>query len=1045
MAKTPAPREVRKTVTVLFSDVVGSTNLGEQLDPESLRRVMTRYFDELRAVLERHGGTVEKFIGDAVMAVFGIPHVHEDDAVRAVRAADEMREALAALNKELDRDWGVTITNRTGVNTGPVVAGDPDSGQTLVTGDTVNVAARLEQAAPHGEVLIGRTTYRLVRDAIDAEPVEALSLKGKSEPVPAYRLVRVIPGAEGHARRLDTPMVGRVRERTLLEQAFDRVVSERGCHLFTIMGPAGVGKSRLTSEFLIGVGDRATIVRGRCLPYGDGITFWPVAEVVRQALSLSDLDGPSEVRAKIETMVGAGEKAPLVAERLEQMIGLGGGTSAVLETFWAVRKLFEALAREHPLVVVLDDINWGETAFLDLIEYVAEWSAESPILLLCQARPDLIDVRPGWGGGRVNATSILLEPLSEAECEELVANLLGEIGIPQSARSKILEAAEGTPLFVEEMLGMLIDDGVLIRGDNGWEATADLASISVPPTIEALLAARLDRLDEIERAVIERAAVVGKVFYSEAVRELSTGELAGLDVDRALMSLSRKELIRPARSDLGGDDAFRFRHILIRDAAYASMPKELRAELHERCGAWLEQTSGERLAEVEEVVAHHLEQAYRYREQLRPVDERDLALAARASGHLVTVAHRARARGDGWAVIKLLERAVDLVPVDDPAHMDLLLELGAVLREFGDYVSVDRIFADAFQIAESRGDELGMLHATVGRMRAQLVSNAEGAPTADQALAVSEQGIETFGRVGHDPGLARALLLMGDAHAVRFQNAPALAAYERSLEVALRSGEVLEAFAARRNILWVLVESPTSIVDCWVRLEAFLDEAAGNLIEETMLLRSLALVAAMDGRFDDARALLSRRWGMVEEIGATPNLIVGQAETSGWVGLLAGDPMEAERAFTPGYDELKRMGDRGVLSSFAAALGRVALMQGRDSEAVRLTNESEELASPDDAFSQVLWRGVRAIALIGRGQPYEAEHLASEAVRLALETDGPNLQGTAFFDLAEVFRQSGRDDAAIDAAIEALERFQTKGNVAMASQVRGRFAELASP
>ena len=420
LAEASAPREVRKTVTVVFSDVTGSTALGERLDPESLRRVMGRYFDEMQAVVERHGGTVEKFIGDAVMAVFGIPVLHEDDAVRAVRAAAEMRERLAGLNEELERDWGVTIAVRTGVNTGEVVAGDASSGgQRFATGDAVNVAKRLEEAAPPNEILLGETTHRLVRDAVKVEAVEPLELKGKGERVSAYRLLSIEPGAEGRARRLDSPMVGREREQALLERAYERAAGERGCHLFTVLGAAGVGKSRLLAEFLKGLGDNATVVGGRCLPYGEGITFWPLLEVLRKLYG-------DELVSAIETRLAGDENAELIASRVGAAVGLAESAGATEETFWAVRKLLEAQAHEQPLVLVFDDLQWGQPTFLDLVEHIADWSRDAPILLICLARPEFLDDRPGWGGGKFNATSVLLEPLSDEDSAELVLNLLGQ-------------------------------------------------------------------------------------------------------------------------------------------------------------------------------------------------------------------------------------------------------------------------------------------------------------------------------------------------------------------------------------------------------------------------------------------------------------------------------------------------------------------------------------------------------------------------------------------------------------------------------------------
>ena len=369
--------EQRKTVTVVFSDVTGSTALGERLDPESLRRVLARYFELASHVVERHGGAVEKFIGDAVMAVFGIPHVHEDDALRAVRAAAELADALADLNAELERDFGTTLAVRIGVNTGEVVTGTEER---LATGDAVNVAARLEQAAEPGEILIGANTLRLVRDAVSVEAVPALEAKGKSEPLPAYRLLSVDSEAPAFARRGDTPMIGRERQLKLLQNAFETAATEHSCHLVTVLGPAGVGKSRLVAEFVTSL-DEAMVVRGRCLSYGEGITYWPVVEVIKQI-------------PDAETLVDGA-----AANALEAVLGEGDAAATPDEMAWAFRKLLEARAAEEPLVCIFDDIQWGEETFLELVEHIADLSRGAPILLLCMARPELLDRRPAWAGG----------------------------------------------------------------------------------------------------------------------------------------------------------------------------------------------------------------------------------------------------------------------------------------------------------------------------------------------------------------------------------------------------------------------------------------------------------------------------------------------------------------------------------------------------------------------------------------------------------------------------------------------------------------------
>ncbi len=598
------PPEVRKTVTIVFADLAGSTAMGEALDPEAMRRKMSRYFEELRSALERHGGRVEKFIGDAVMAVFGLPHLHEDDALRAVRATAELREAV--------RKLGLRV--RVGVNTGEVVAG---KGETLVTGDAVNVAARLEQIAEAEEILIGQGTYRLVREAVRCEAVEPLELKGKAQRVSAFRLLHVLPDVPAFTRQLDAPFVGRGRELETLRSVLARAVEERMCQLATIVGAPGIGKSRLARELIQGAD--AQVLVGRCLPYGEGITFWPLVEIVKQ------LPRPAA------ELVATDENSELIASRITAAVGAGEVGAAAEEISWAFRRLFEALARERPLIVALDDIHWAEPTLLDLLEYLVTFTSEVPILLLCLARPDLFDARPSWSNPRPNATLITLEALSTDDSTILVERLVRERELPEAARAKVVEAAEGNPLFVEQLLAMHAESG------NG--------ELLIPPTIQALLAARIDRLEPEERAVVERASVEGRMFHRGTVGELLP-EPARRRVGTHLMTLVRKEFIRPDRALIPGDDGFRFAHILIRDAAYDSMPKQLRAELHERFAAWLEARLQAGAREYEEILGYHLEQAYGYLEELDSIDAPARELAERAAAKLAGAGRRALARGD---------------------------------------------------------------------------------------------------------------------------------------------------------------------------------------------------------------------------------------------------------------------------------------------------------------------------------------------------------------------------------------------------------------
>jgi class 3 adenylate cyclase len=540
---TDRGREQRKTVTVLFCDVTGSTELGESTDPEAARALLARYFERMKGIVESHGGTVEKFIGDAMMAVFGVPTAHEDEALRACRAAAEMRDALPDLG----------LAARIGVNTGDVVTG---TAERLVTGDAVNVAARFEQAAAPGTILIG---------------VEPLELKGKSAPVVAFRLLSVLAAPErSHGSRF----IGREPELAAVAQAWARALEETRCELVTVVGEPGVGKSRLVAEALSSI--QARVARGRCLPYGEGITYWPVVEVLKQ--------------------IAAPPSDPAAASVLRSLLGDSEQATSADEIAWAFRRLVEEQA---PLVVCLDDIQWGEETFLDLVEATALLSAGAPVLLLCMARPELLDRRPGWPG------VMRLEPLSADEAGRLISD-----DVSGDLRERIARAAGGNPLFISEMLAM----------------ARERADVEVPPTLRALLTARLDQLDESERRVLERGSVEGELFHRGAVQALGPEEP---QVTARLTGLVRRELLRPDRPELAGEDAFRFRHLLVRDAAYDALPKSERAELHERFAAWLG-GHGE-LVELDEIVGYHLEQAAAYLRELgRPSD--DVAARGRAAG-----------------------------------------------------------------------------------------------------------------------------------------------------------------------------------------------------------------------------------------------------------------------------------------------------------------------------------------------------------------------------------------------------------------------------
>jgi class 3 adenylate cyclase len=690
----------------VFCDLVGSTKLGEQLDPETLRQVLARYFEAMSDALMRHEGVVEKFIGDAVMAVFGIPAVREDDALRAVRAADEMRNALAAVNEQLELRWGVRLQARTGVNTGEVIAGDASRGEGFVSGDAVNVAARLEQAAPPGEILIGEQTLELVRQAVLVQPVEPLELKGKSQPVPAFRLLDVADPAAGVERGLSAPLIGRERELGALRDAFDRTVSGRRCELVSVVGPAGAGKSRLTGDFIESLRGSASTVTGRCLSYGEGLTFWPLREIVAHLAGTEDGDSAAEVQRRVAQLLPAGDDRASVAERVAAALGVAESTAYPAETFWAVRKLLEAAAAEGPLVVVLEDIHWAEPTFLDLLEYLAATLHGVPVLIVVVTRTDLFDARPEFAAEVPGAARIDVNPLDDAQTRALIEHLIGDAGLAADLSKRVYESSEGNPLFVEELVRMLIDERHL---------EGDPSALAMPATVQAVLAARLDRLDPAERTIVEAAAVIGRSFGDRAALALTRHP--DDELEPRVGALVRKQIVEPDGGRIARVRTFSFTHILLRDVAYQGILKAHRADLHARYADWLEGAAGERAGEHDEILGYHLERAHTYLAELGAVDERARELARRASARLGASGARALARGDIRPAVGLLERAVSLLPEDSPTRHDLTVKLGIALAETGDVSRAGALLADRIQ-AERRGRSFVAFHDGGGRQQA---------------------------------------------------------------------------------------------------------------------------------------------------------------------------------------------------------------------------------------------------------------------------------------------------------------------------------------
>jgi class 3 adenylate cyclase/tetratricopeptide (TPR) repeat protein len=965
-------RESRKVVTVLFCDLVGSTSLGESTDPEALRARMRRYFEDLRAIIERHGGTVEKFVGDAVMAVFGIPVSHEDDALRAVRAAWEMREAVAAHGLEA----------RMGVNSGEVVVGGES--ETLVTGDAVNIAARLEQAAPAGEVLIGSKTRLLVRTAVRLEPVEPLALKGKSEPVEAFQLVDVLTDAEPVARHLERAIVGRRRESQRLRRDYEDAVADRTCRLFTLLGPAGIGKSRLVADFVEHVSEEADVLHGRCLHYGEGITYWPL----------------------LEMLMGIGVDPDTVL-----------GTSAA-ETQLAFRRLLEARAAEQPQIVVLDDIQWAEPTFLELVEHVTDQSRDVPIFVLCVARTELLDARRGWGGGKLNATSLLLEPLGADDCEQLISNLLEEASLDDDARERIVSTSEGNPLFVEEMLAMVREQGG--RGE-----------IVVPPTIHALLQARLDALDGEERTILERGSVEGQVFHRSSIEELAPPSVKPA-VDAHLATLVRRELIRPDAAIFEDDGAFRFRHILIRDAAYESMPKASRAELHEQFADWLQHHE---LVERDEVLGYHLGQAHAYRAELDPGDPALHGLAGRAAGHLLVAGRSALDHGDFRAARSLLERAATLLPQGDEQRFALAPELAEAYIETAD--------VRAFEIlAEARNASDPVTRARASVTHATHAFAGLGELPREERDALREEGRAAFEGEGDHVGLATYWLAVALEWWSAGRGADTIEACEHALHHLDQASSARGRIGneARWRLLRALVYAPIPVDQALARIRDLASESQGPL-ERARKSAATGHLLAMKGEIDRGRELVHEARLVFVDAGllvSAEMLAMAQAE----IEYEADDLKQAERILREGFDALEEIGEQLYSSTVASQLAIMLLSQDRFDEARAWFEQSRATSGTDDLINFVFIGVAESVVLAREGRLTEAEAAGRHALELVAGVDFCWAVPLTRSYFAETLSLAGKRDEASQHASTALAVLERKRNVTLAARLRERLGAV---
>ncbi len=798
------------------------------------------------------------------------------------------------------------------------------------------------------------------------------------------------------------------------------------------MGSAGVGKSRLVHELLQQVGGEGQVLRTRCLPYGEGITFWPIVELAQAAAGIGPADGAETARGKLETLLEGADERDAIVERVAAAIGLSAAVVPTEEIFWGVRKLLEAIARRQPLIVVMDDVHWAEPTMLDLIEHVSDWSHEAPILLLAIARPEMLDARPHWGGGKMNATTILLEPLCAEDSAELVGNLINDRTLAQAVQGRIGETAEGNPLFVEELVAMLVDEGVLRRVNGGWQADSDLTQVSVPPTVSALVAARLDRLEPSERDLIGRASVVGKVFQRSAVTELSPPERRE-DLGAQLMLLVRKELVRPDRSSTIGDEAFRFRHILVRDAAYGSLPKEQRADLHARFAAWLEAIAGERQLEYEEVIAYHLEQAHRYRAELGLTDELTRSLAANAAAHLRSAGLRALGRHDPPAATNLLSRAVALLD-DDRQRGEILMHLGAAAIDVGDFERATVLYDQVKAAAQLANDELLEMRAELERMEWQSLID----PSADDSkmLSLADRVEARAVELGEKSGTIAAGFARAAAYLMQCRWMDQLTALERVRELLDPREDPRQWLRCTLMTCNALRWGPVHAAEAIERIEAtnWGDEShgAGRLGFSAPLL-------AMLGRSDEARGRSLAAHDYLEERGL--RMRVGDSALHrSTVEDLAGDLEAADRVLGEGIAILQSIGETGVLSTLAAMRASVLYRLGRREEMEAAVLLAQEAGASNDIATQVYWRVAAAQLGADDGRHDDAQRHMNEALELMKPTDFLELRGSAFEALAHVEARAGHPDGWRVALERALAEHDRKGNLVSAGRIRDQLA-----
>jgi DNA-binding SARP family transcriptional activator/tetratricopeptide (TPR) repeat protein len=987
----------RRPVTVLCLVLHVASRSGRGLDPEAHEAVNERSVSCLTAILERHGGKLAIGAGERLAGVFGAASVHEDDALRAARASLEARSALVAEADLVLQRYGASLECRFGVATAEALVGGP--GPLRFAGDAEAQAVALAEAAEAGQILISRQTQELAAAAIETEGAGPDRFILRS----AHAAVRPL------ALRLDAPLVSRNEEMRQLEAACAQAAREQVTMLVTVIGEAGLGKTRLVHELAGRLGGEVNVLTGRCLPYGEGITFWPLREMVRQAGA--DPDSPDGIKNLLDAEADAAQ----VADRLSHALGPGNqGRSDAAEIFWAARRLLETLARSRPLLVIFEDLHWAEPTFLDLVESLAVQAGRSPLVLVCNARPELLEQRPAWAAGTERAVSIELMPLADAPSAALLESLGGDQRISRSTRARVLETAAGNPLYLEQLAVSLS------------EQAESQARPVLPPTIEALLTARLQRLGPGASSVLACAAVIGNNFGVDAVRELIPPEARG-PLSRNLQTLIAKGLVQRAPPGMNPVEEYGFRHILIQEAAYRAIPKSLRAELHHRFADWLEYVFLTPAMQRPEILGYHLEQSVRYLSELRPAEAQSSPLSRRAAVHLENAGRAAHDRGDALAAMNLLTRAAALLPPDDPALARLYTSLGTALTEVGQLENARATLDQAQRIAAVNGDEGQHAHARVQAflLGLKMAPNKEAAEIAQVLPDLRAE----FARGPDERGLCQTLQLEAAVYWIHGRSAAAEEAWRRAAEYARRTNDRRQLTEILGWLASAALWGPTPASEGIRRCQDYLDEVGNHPRGQAVILKHMAGLHAMQDQVETAHATLSRAKSYLDTLG--PTMTAAITQPAAFIAMLTGDPATAEMHLRFAYESLSLMGEKGNLATEAALLARAIAAQGqtRCAEASELIAISQEAAAGEDLVTQIIGWGLSARMLADRGRYAEANELASSAVALAAQTDLLSQHADALLDLAHVLAASGRFPEAQAAATQALDLYQRKGNL----------------